>query len=140
MKSNGLPASTKFGWILVGGVLVGLFFGGVFIGGSVRTFRHRTEALGRRLISDFHEEYNSAQLEAEPAQTTPELAAIQQNRPNLGKFNKLESCQIKGYIEPSSVRAKCVSVLEKGKAEESFVFRYYADDHRLLSYKATPQH
>lgn len=136
MNSAGTPAGTKLGWILVGVVLVALFSFGIFIEVSAHKSRREAEALGRRLISDFHKQYNSAQLDTESALTTPEFAAIQLKRPKLGKFNKVESCQIRRYIEPSSVRAKCKSLFEKGEAEESFIFRRLPDDLRLVSYRA----
>ena len=136
MRPDEFPAGTKLGWTLVGVVVVGLVVVGISIEVSTQRFRRKTEALGQRLISDFHEQYNSHIPGLDSGAAIPEFIAIESNRPKLGKFYTVQSCQITAYIEPSTLLANCTSVFERGKAQENFAFRYSSEDHRLTSYKA----
>jgi hypothetical protein len=129
-------AGTKFGWSLVVGVVVCVVLFLTFVGFTRYKYQWRSELLGRQLISQFHTEFNSISTDGKSGSAYvayPHLSAL---RSELGKFDKLESCEITGYIEPSRLLARCVSWFEQGKAEESFMFRNYQGDNRLLSYSA----
>lgn len=136
MIVRNLQAGTRFGWSLVVGVVVSVALFLEFVGFTRCKYQWRGELLGRQLISEFHTDFNPATSEGKFGGAYAADPHLNTLRSELGRFDKLESCEVVGYIEPSGLLACCVSSFERGKAEENFMFRNYQGDNRLLSYSA----
>jgi hypothetical protein len=136
VNSDHIPAGTRTGWILVA-CLVGLiatFASWVAYAGRQKQEKDRN--ISDHLISEFHNRFNNLSEDSVYGPSSPYYESIEGIRSRTGQFKSLGKCEIKGYVEPPRLTAKCISSFEKGDAEEWFSFRDDGRDHRLLAYSA----
>lgn len=128
---------TKLGWTIVAAVGFGLVLLIIGMAYSRQSKHRRDEVRAERLINEFHQQYNLAEIGKANEDSSPNLVRIRQIRTELGMFRRIQSCKIRGFSEPASLTAECLSRFDRGEAQESFIFRDHQEDHSLHSYSAT---
>jgi hypothetical protein len=88
------------------------------------------------LIAEFHNRFNNLSEDSLYGPSSTFYERIEGVRSKTGQFKSLRECEVKGFVEPPSLKAKCISSFEKGDAEEWFSFTDGNEDHRLREYSA----
>jgi len=96
--------------------------------------RRRDEALAKKLITEFHEQYNSHEPDDSSEYSYLIVERMRRERIQLGEFLAVKQCSVKRVAEPPWLEAVCSSSFKNGNVEEFFIMHHAADDSHLLTY------